>query len=135
MVLYVVATPIGNIKDITYRAVEILKESDIILCEDTRCSLKMLNYYGIRKKLISYHKFNEYKLIDKIIEDIFSPSKYLNDREKQDFNNLMKGFFAQPYMAKLITFNYIHALKTFYIGKFIGRVIVRLDRFKALRQK
>lgn len=77
MVLYVVATPIGNIKDITYRAVEILKESDIILCEDTRCSLKMLNYYGIRKKLISYHKFNEYKLIDKIIEDVVNGVKYV----------------------------------------------------------
>lgn len=47
----------------------------------------------------------------KIIEDIFSPSKYLNDREKQDFNNLMKGFFAQPYMAKLITFNYTQSLE------------------------
>lgn len=76
MVLYVVATPIGNIKDITYRAVEILKDSDIILCEDTRCSLKMLNYYRIKKKLISYHKFNEYKLIDKIIEDIINGVKY-----------------------------------------------------------
>lgn len=47
----------------------------------------------------------------KIIEDIFSPSKYLNDREKQDFNNLMKGFFAQSYVAKLITFNYTQSLE------------------------
>lgn len=76
MILYVVPTPIGNIKDITYRAVETLNECDIILCEDTRCSLKMLNYYGIKKKVISYHKFNEYKLLDKIIKDILNGVKY-----------------------------------------------------------
>ncbi len=76
MILYVVPTPIGNIKDITYRAVETLNECDVILCEDTRCSLKMLNYYGIKKKIISYHKFNEYKLLNKIIEDILNGVRY-----------------------------------------------------------
>jgi 16S rRNA (cytidine1402-2'-O)-methyltransferase len=57
--LYVVSTPIGNLKDITYRAVETLKESDYIIAEDTRVTMKLLNHYGITSKLISYHKFNE----------------------------------------------------------------------------
>lgn len=57
--LYVVATPIGNINEITYRAVEVLKSVDAILCEDTRHSSVLLSYYGIEKPLISYQKFNE----------------------------------------------------------------------------
>jgi 16S rRNA (cytidine1402-2'-O)-methyltransferase len=66
--LYIVSTPIGNLDDITFRSLEILKKSDIILCEDTRRSLKLLNHYKIKKKLISYHKFNEKKELYKIIE-------------------------------------------------------------------
>ena len=68
--LYIVSTPIGNIEDITLRALNVLKNSDKILCEDTRRSLKLLNYYDIKKKLISYHKFNEKKLTPHIIESI-----------------------------------------------------------------
>ena len=70
--LYIVSTPIGNLGDITLRSLEILKQSDIILCEDTRRSLKLLNYFNIKKKLISYHKFNEKKELQKTIE-------YLNE--------------------------------------------------------
>tara|TARA_B100000780_G_scaffold202528_1_gene143665 strand:+ start:1417 stop:2259 length:843 start_codon:yes stop_codon:yes gene_type:complete len=66
--LYIVSTPIGNMDDITLRSLEILKKSDIILCEDTRRSLKLLNHYKIKKKLIPYHKFNEQKELQKIIE-------------------------------------------------------------------
>ena len=68
--LYIVSTPIGNLDDITFRAVEVLKNSDIILCEDTRRSIKLLNHYKIKKKLIPYHKFNEKKQVLKIIEYI-----------------------------------------------------------------
>ena len=66
--LYIVSTPIGNLEDITLRALNVLKNSDKILCEDTRRSLKLLNYYNIKKQLISYHKFNEKKLTSSIIE-------------------------------------------------------------------
>ena len=66
--LYIVSTPIGNLKDITLRAVEILKKSDFILCEDTRISKNLLNKYEIKSKLIPNHKFNEKKNTLKVIE-------------------------------------------------------------------
>jgi 16S rRNA (cytidine1402-2'-O)-methyltransferase len=68
--LYIVSTPIGNLDDITFRAIDVLKNSDIVLCEDTRRSLKLLNHLKIKKKLISYHKFNEKKSLSNIIEYI-----------------------------------------------------------------
>lgn len=57
--LYIVSTPIGNLKDITLRALEVLKEVDVVVCEDTRVTLKLLNYYGISKPLISFYKPRE----------------------------------------------------------------------------
>ena len=66
--LYLVSTPIGNLTDITFRAIEVLKNSDYILCEDTRISKKLLNKYKIRSNLIPNHKFNETKNLKKIIE-------------------------------------------------------------------
>ena len=65
--LYVVSTPIGNLKDITLRALEVLKHSNVILCEDTRTSKKLLSHYKINNKIISYHKFNEKKKTEEII--------------------------------------------------------------------
>ncbi len=57
--LYIVATPIGNLEDITYRAVRLLREADLIACEDTRQTRKLLDHYGIQKPTVSYHEHNE----------------------------------------------------------------------------
>ena len=70
--LYVVATPIGNLEDITLRALRILKEVDCVLCEDKRVTAKLLNRYQIKTKLISFHKFNESKSIADIVSLISS---------------------------------------------------------------
>ena len=72
--LYIVATPIGNLSDITLRALDVLKESDYILCEDTRISKNLLDRYEIKSKLISNHKFNEKKNLSKIIQILQSDS-------------------------------------------------------------
>ena len=66
--LYLVPTPIGNLGDITLRAIDILKKSDYILCEDTRVSKRLFQNYQIKSKLISNHKFNEKKNLAKIIK-------------------------------------------------------------------
>ena len=66
--LYLIPTPIGNLGDITFRSVEILKKSDFILCEDTRISKNLLNKFDIKSKLISNHKFNEKKNLSYIID-------------------------------------------------------------------
>ena len=66
--LYVVSTPIGNLLDISFRAIEVLSKSDCILCEDTRVSKKLLEKYKIRNRLISNHKFNEKKNLNTIID-------------------------------------------------------------------
>ena len=75
--LYVVSTPIGNLNDISFRAIEVLKNSDFILCEDTRVTKKLLTFYKIDKKLISNHKFNEKKNLKKILE-LLNNSKILS---------------------------------------------------------
>ena len=73
--LYLVPTPIGNLKDITLRALETLQEADVIAAEDTRQTLKLLNHFEIKKSLISYHKFNEQIKSDKIIELLMEGKK------------------------------------------------------------
>ena len=75
--LYVVSTPIGNLGDITLRAIKVLKQSEYILCEDTRVSKKLLEKYNIKSKLISNHKFNERKNVNKII-NILKSQKILS---------------------------------------------------------
>lgn len=70
--LYLIATPLGNIKDITLRAIETLQSCDMILCEDTRHSKKLLNEYKIKAPLVSYHKFNEKQKLESIIHQLES---------------------------------------------------------------
>ena len=70
--LYVTSTPIGNLKDFTIRGIETLQNVDIIACEDTRRSRKLLNYYNIKNKLISYHDYNEKKVLPKLISNLLA---------------------------------------------------------------
>ena len=72
---YVVPTPIGNIQDITLRAIEILKSVDIIACEDTRTTQKFLNHYEIKTKCISYHKYNERERVDLFLSELKNGKK------------------------------------------------------------
>ena len=72
--LYIVSTPIGNLNDLSFRALQVLKDSDYILCEDTRVTLNLLKRYEIKNNLISNHKFNEKKNLIKIIELLKSGS-------------------------------------------------------------
>jgi len=67
---FLVSTPIGNLKDITFRAIEVLTNSDIILCEDTRKTIILLNHYEIKKKLISYNDHNKFEIIPQVLRSI-----------------------------------------------------------------
>lgn len=68
--LYIVPTPVGNLEDMTYRAVKVLREADLILAEDTRTSAVLMQHYGIGGRLVAHHKFNEHKTVDMIREKI-----------------------------------------------------------------
>ena len=70
--LYLVSTPIGNLGDLTIRALEILKNSELILCEDTRVSIKLLNHFNIKSQLIAFHKFNERKKTKDVINHLMN---------------------------------------------------------------
>lgn len=72
--LYLVATPIGNLRDMTFRAVEVLRTVDVIACEDTRHSIKLLNHFRISNKLVSYHEHNEHERTDELIDKMKSGS-------------------------------------------------------------
>ena len=84
--LYIVATPIGNLSDITLRAIEILKKSNFILCEDIRLSKKLMNKYNINTELISNHKFNEKKNLLRVLNILKSNKISLNTAENELVN-------------------------------------------------
>lgn len=68
--LYLVPTPLGNLKDMTYRSVEMLQAVDVILCEDTRTSSRLLNHYNIQKPLSPYHQHNEHKIVEHLVQQM-----------------------------------------------------------------
>ena len=74
-ILYIVPTPIGNLKDITLRALEVLKQADLILAEDTRTTSTLLNHYQITKPLTPYHQHNEHKILTHLVEQLFEGKK------------------------------------------------------------
>jgi 16S rRNA (cytidine1402-2'-O)-methyltransferase len=70
--LYIVPTPIGNLTDMTFRAVEVLKSADVVLCEDTRTSSVLLNHYSISKPLTPYHQHNEHKILQHLVDQLIA---------------------------------------------------------------
>ena len=70
--LYLVPTPIGNLADMTFRSVDVLKEVDVILCEDTRTSGKLLAHYQIKKPLFAYHQHNEHKVTERLVDRLLA---------------------------------------------------------------
>ncbi len=74
--LFIVPTPIGNLEDMTFRAIRVLKESDLVLAEDTRVTSKLLRHYEIDNKLVSHHQHNEHKTASKIVDEIQSGLTY-----------------------------------------------------------
>jgi 16S rRNA (cytidine1402-2'-O)-methyltransferase len=73
--LYIVPTPIGNLKDITLRALDVLKDADLILAEDTRTSSHLLNHYGITKPVSPYHQHNEHKVLQHLVDQLLAGKK------------------------------------------------------------
>lgn len=73
--LYIVPTPVGNLKDITLRSIEVLQAVDLILCEDTRTSGKLLGHYGIQKQTFAYHMHNEHKVVERLADQLSSGKK------------------------------------------------------------
>ena len=121
--LYIVATPIGNLNDITLRAINTLKEADIIVAEDTRHSLKLLNHLGISKPLISYYRHTEEVKYEKILEKVWKEK--LSKEEQRMFLNAGRNllsddmYYQQEEMRQLSVFlnERICQMKKEYTGK------------------
>ena len=74
--LHLVPTPLGNLKDITLRALEVLQQADVVLCEDTRTSSKLLQHYNIQKPLSPYHQHNEHKIVQHIVDQLLAGKNF-----------------------------------------------------------
>ena len=75
--LHLVPTPLGNLKDITFRAIEVLQSADVILCEDTRTSSKLLQHYNIQKPLSPYHQHNEHRILQHLIDQLLTGKHFV----------------------------------------------------------
>ena len=98
--LYVVPTPVGNLEDMTFRAIRILKEADLILAEDTRTSGILLKHFEIKNAMMSHHKFNEHKTVDGIVNRIKA-----GETVELDDGSVLNGkdFVGEPKKGKIIT--------------------------------
>jgi 16S rRNA (cytidine1402-2'-O)-methyltransferase len=97
--LYLVPTPIGNLEDITLRALRILKEVDLILAEDTRTSAVLLKHYSIVTRLSSHHKFNEHRNVERIAEQILNGDNIALISDGNPFH-LRSGVFTHPDLSQ-----------------------------------
>ena len=123
--LYIVSTPIGNLKDITFRAIETLKKSSYILCEDTRVSKNLLDRYEVKSKLISNHKFNETKNLNKII-DLLKSGEISGFSERFFFYGFLPDK-KQTLINDLKKFSKLEGSFVFFVSpKKINRVIPEL---------
>jgi len=125
MKLYIVPTPIGNLEDITIRALSVLKDVDVILAEDTRQTSKLLKHYEINKKLVAHHQHNEHKTLDRIIESIKSGEKialvFFADlaEENHSVNPKKSANLFQPVAAPILFAVCVQPCKTKTIAGFL----------------
>ena len=102
--LFLVPTPVGNLEDMTLRGIRILKESSVILAEDTRTSGQLLKHFGIEKKMLPYHQHNEHKVVSDIVERISSGENIALISVEQKICNgtkVYKVFVLHPYFVYL----------------------------------
>ena len=89
--LYLCATPIGNLEDMTFRVIRTLKEVDLIAAEDTRNSIKLLNHFEIQTPMTSYHEYNKYEKGRKLVEKLQGRNEYCSDHRCRDTGNFRSG--------------------------------------------
>lgn len=137
--LYIVGTPIGNLRDITLRAIETLKDVDVVLAEDTRQTLKLLNHLNIEKHLISYHRHNEDDKIDKVKEFLDNGKKLalVSDAGMPVISdpgqNLVKSLVENNYKIEIIPG--VTALTTAVVGSGLDSTRFTFEGFLSVNKK